>query len=463
MSPRRVTLFIWLCIAMLALLCAIYPSGGIDCGEITLHWPGLQRVLGTETTGNALATTDSLTFVEADTMAQDVNRVHHIPTPLSQTSGTLPHLRQALATANTQHVNVIHYGDSQIEEDRITSIIRHYLQSQYGGGGVGLIPLHQTIPTYSLKQRLYIGGIQQSIQQGPMRYIVYGPRSWHLPDADHHYGPMGQVAMMNDSLVPGSEDIYLTVKPLQDKHHPILPHSIVRTIADTSIHTLCIGDTIHLHGQGRVYGLSLETPTGVSVDNVPMRGCLGTIFTQMDSAQLSDYYRQANTRLIILQYGGNAIPQNKQESTIRGICYSLRDQVRYLREVAPDADILFIGPSDMIEMSEDGELRSNPMVALMDATLSELLSREQVPYFSLYRAMGGAGSMIHWQDIGWAGADGIHFTRSGANRAAKLLIEWLEPMLKGSDNTNNVNNVNNVNNANNEPEQSGPDTSHICL
>lgn len=340
------------------------------------------------------------------------------------TPATLPHLSAALRQASSQKIRIVHYGDSQIEEDRITSTLRSRLQARYGGCGVGLIPLHQTIPTLSVRQRLYIRGELQTAQSGPKRYLAYGLRSMRLPDGDLRYGPMAQVAEMNNTFVAGSEELLLTVQPLAGSS----VHEEVRLLADTAIQFTCQRgriDSIYLSGKGRVWGLSLESPTGVIVDNIPMRGCIGTIFTHIDSAQLASFYQTENTRLIILQYGGNAIPTNKNESTVRGICYALRDQVRYLKQLAPETDIVFVGPSDMVEISESGTPATNPMVPLMDNTLRALMTRENVPYFSLYAAMGGEGSMIRWQEIGLAGSDGVHFTRKGADKAAGKLCDWL--------------------------------------
>ena len=376
--------------------------------------------------GDSLLLNDTL-LLALDSVATPVERAS-LEQVEPNTPGNLPHLVAALQHTDQRVVRIMHYGDSQIEEDRITSMLRRKLQATYGGRGLGLIPLHQTIPTLSLKQQLYMNGRLQTVQQGPKRYLVYGLRSWRLPEDNHRYGPMAQVAIMNDSLVPGSESLMLTLQPLAGSS----VHQQVRLWADTSIHMDVIHaatDTVYLSGKGYVYGLSLESSTGVIVDNVPMRGCLGTVFTSIDETQLATFYRESHTRLIILQYGGNAIPMNKKESTIRGICYSLRDQVRYLRSLAPDADILFIGPSDMIEIDENGEAHTNPLVPVMDNTLRALMTQENVPYFSLYAAMGGENSMIHWQEIGWAGSDGVHFTRSGADKAANLLWEWLEKML----------------------------------
>lgn len=418
MQLRKIVIFIWVSLLLSGLAVRM-----IDRYDM--------KLLRTTAQAEDEWASDSLLMdtllIAADTTATRVERA-----PLEQvapnTPGTLPHLTAALQQADQQVVRIMHYGDSQIEEDRITATLRRKLQAQYGGHGVGLIPLHQTIPTLSVKQRCYIQGAVQSVQQGPKRYLPYGLKSMRLPEGDTHYGMMAQAAEMNNDLVSGSEDIMLTIQPLAGSS----VHQQIRLYADTGIHMDIVRagtDTVYLHGRGRVYGLGLESATGVIVDNIPMRGCLGTVFTSIDETQLATFYRESHTRLIILQYGGNAIPMNKKESTIRGICYSLRDQVRYLRSLAPDADILFIGPSDMIEIDENGEAHTNPLVPVMDNTLRALMTKENVPYFSLYAAMGGENSMIHWQEIGWAGSDGVHFTRSGADKAANLLWEWLEKML----------------------------------
>ena len=63
---------------------------------------------------------------------------------------------QALDSTKMHPVRVVHYGDSQLEEDRMTMTLRRALQGRYGGKGVGLLPLHQTIPMRTVSQSSYI-------------------------------------------------------------------------------------------------------------------------------------------------------------------------------------------------------------------------------------------------------------------------------------------------------------------
>jgi len=50
-------------------------------------------------------------------------------------------------------VRVMHYGDSQIEADRITSYLRREWQKKWGGQGPGLVPPVEVVPSGNIKQR----------------------------------------------------------------------------------------------------------------------------------------------------------------------------------------------------------------------------------------------------------------------------------------------------------------------
>ena len=469
MKPRQIAYIIWTVIALLGAFCLVVPDGGWHIGTWHLRFPTLAQALDMDTkqddelsmmNDSLLAELETLDMLPSDSIvAEDTIAVQDSIPPKAQpvipevnVSNTdsrayLAAFYAALDSARTMPVRVVHYGDSQIEEDRITNVLRERWQKAYGGGGVGLLPLHQTIPTRSMRQWLSMDGVVQTVQGGPKRYLVYGPRSMRL-DNDK-YGVMGQVAVMDSTLVAGSEDVVMCFEPIDKKRQGHNYFNRVRVLTDSVDGYILAQDTmlsptpdtqhpllytlpdsttkceIHLQGKGKVYGVSLETPTGVIVDNIPMRGCSGNIFTKIDSTQLSDFYRETNTRLIILQFGGNMIPQTENASTISGYVRStLRQQVRYLRACAPEAAILFIGPSDM-STNIDGQMSTYPLVPYMDKLLQKMAAEEQIAYWSMYDAMGGKDSMVRWVEVGLAGSDYVHFTRAGANKMGRMLYEWL--------------------------------------
>ena len=418
--------------ACLAALCIVLP-GRIALGEKELRWPTLAEVISPSQPphegGGSITAPDTIA-PSPDTLPSLQGRSEErLPVPAVKVDSTtdsrvfLRAFYASLADAGTKKIRVVHYGDSQIEEDRMTQQIREALQAAYGGSGAGLVPLVQTIPSLTVRQELYLSGRFVSPQNGPRRYLVHGFKRDQREDG--LYGPMGQMAYLSDSLVKGSEEVTAVCRPLLKN----MQYDHFRLFADSSVHYTLSGDTMFISGHGGVYGLSQESQTGMIVDNVPLRGCLGTVFTKIDSAQLSTFYRSENVRLIIMQFGGNAIPSNKNPGTIQGIVKGLRQQVQYLRHCAPEASILFIGPSDMLTQ-ENGEWITYPMVPYMDKLLRKMALEEHIAYFSLYRWMGGSGSMAKWQEVGLAGSDGVHFSRAGARKAGKAVAEW---MMEGNE------------------------------
>ena len=442
MKPSQIAGLYFLVIAILAFFSLVVPEGGI---HLDLQWPTMSEMLELEADTTAYDPDEPLASV--DTVAPVAIKSDVVDT-ITDTRYYLSSFYRSLDSTRTKAVRVVHYGDSQIEEDRMSMTLRRDLQSRFGGGGVGLLPLHQTIAMRTVTQGLYINGVRQTAKQGPRRHMVYGPRDFRRSDG--LYGVMGQVATMDNSLVSGSERIEVRVSSGSDSTATERFFTRARLVADPGITMTAKGQTVHSQqlitlpdstrsvslafaGKGKVYGFSLETPTGVMVDNIPMRGCAGAVFTSMNRQQCADYYKATNTRLIILQFGGNAIGSNSH-ATISHFVEQLRKQVQMMKECAPEASILFIGPSDML-VRRGGKSQSNEGVAYMDRKLLRMAQEERIGYFSLYHAMGGRNSMLTWQNQNLAGNDGIHFTPNGAVKAATLLAQWLEKgrqMTKGN-------------------------------
>lgn len=451
MRPYRVIGFIILCFALLVGVCLLFPTEGVRLGFTTLNMPTMAHLLGSES--EPLDTLDI--SIPADTLAPEsaVQDSALSPTPVVTThkdnltknepvitedepvitDSLLPddyrYLTRfflSLAATDSTSVRVVHFGDSQIEEDRMTRELRRGLQGKYGGGGVGIIPLHQTIPTQSVRQHLYLSGVKQNISGGPKRYLVYGPSSMHR--AFDVYGVMGQVAQLDNDLVAGSEDVELQIEPgyRQGTESYFNRIRIFRNYEDS---TILLPDsttryTLHLRGKWDIYGISLETHKGIIVDNIPMRGCSGYVFTQMNADELRHYFSTTNTRLIILQFGGNVMPYTTSRRQVELYRQSMTAQIAYLKRCAPQASFLFIGPGDMLT-SINGELQTYPMLPLMDATLRAMCAEQHIAYWSLFQAMGGKGSMAQWQEKNFARSDGIHFSQKGAAHAGNLLAKWM--------------------------------------
>jgi hypothetical protein len=153
--------------------------------------------------------------------------------------------------------------------------------------------------------------------------------------------------------------------------------------------------TLQLSGQGEVYGIAADGTSGVAVDNIPFRGSSGTFFTALDSAVMAAMFKQLNTRMILLEFGGNKMPSIQGAKSIEAYRNKLSEQIAWLREVCPEAKILLIGPSDM-STKVKAKLCSYPCLEPMVEAMKDAALYNGAAFWNMYEVMGGHNSMIEW-------------------------------------------------------------------
>ena len=449
MKAYQTSLFIFVVIALLALLCYFFPQEGIQVGKVDFEFPCISDVLGQAEEDTVEVVKESpeellarrLAEMRMQEEAQYLEYFHHnagrIHFP-QDSIALFDRVFAALENADHELVKILHYGDSQIEEDRITSMLRSELQETFGGQGVGIMPAVQTIPTLS---------IGQATDRELVRHLVYGPVEMRAQDP--LYGIMGQKARVDSTV-----NIRFYPRPKISVDNPSRYFTQVRVWVgeigeqlkvtcgtetlrvDSTMQGMCgltftlpdstVRTQLNLEGEGVVYGVSLESKTGVSVDNIPMRGCSGTIFTQMDGQQIRNYCQDNNVCLIILQYGGNSVPYLKKEKSIGNYAQQLNRQVKYLKRLVPEAEILFIGPSDMATKVKS-EMQTYPHLPMVIDSIKHAVLDAGAAYWDLYAVMGGWNSMVNWvnNQPPLAASDYVHFSRLGADHVGDMLCKSL--------------------------------------
>ena len=186
--------------------------------------------------------------------------------------------------------------------------------------------------------------------------------------------------------------------------------------------------TLRFTGSAEVYGIATDGKAGVTVDNVPLRGSTGTILTHIDKDLMKNAYLLDDTRLIILQFGGNFVPAAGSSKAISGYMDKVRDQIAWFQEAVPGGKVLFIGPSDMAAWDEeDGRLHTYRRLAEVVDSLKAVTLKCGAAYWDLYGMMGGANSMPQWvrHKPALAGPDYVHFTPAGAKVVGETLSQSL--------------------------------------
>ena len=452
MKPYKIVLFILLSFSFLGVLGIVFPKDGIKVGSVVFGFPSPSSIFEAKnetlididenldslkkqaqiTKMNSIV--DSLLFFK-DFVNHNMARFHFPDNDYTYWDKFFATLEQAKTSSKAVHL--LHYGDSQIEMDRISSGFRQRLQEEFTGEGGGIVPAIQTIPTFSVSQS-YSGGLR--------RYVPYGDST--QPRAAHkRYGLLLNVAQLSGQatisvgasnykkaqegtkkfsrivLIVGNNSAGFSAT-CQSKTFSIKEAKQGVSTIVWNFDTPISRATISLNGTAEIYGISMEGKSGVTVDNVPLRGCSGTIFTRVDATVLTQCYKQANIKMIIMQFGGNSVPYIRGEKAINTYVTSIAKQIQYLQKANPEAKILFIGPSDMSKRI-DGKMQTYPDLPALNEALKETVLQNDGAYWDMFHVMGGENSMVSWvkHSPQWAGSDYIHFTEAGANQIAATLSD----------------------------------------
>ena len=457
MKASRVLIFILSVFLLLGIGWFAFPAEGLTMGPLQLRFPsyeedrmGETKEVDVDAVLNKVSKSfemsvsstllDSLDFYR-DYLTINPNRIY-LPEDNYRYFDNLFHLLEN-ARKDKKVYRVMHYGDSQIEMDRISSVLRERLQELFGGSGPNMIPAIQRVSSISVSQS-YSGGLT--------RYTVYGDSTTRR--APHsRYGVMTQFSTTN-----GQANISFTkTKHSQafDKVKEISRVSLLIGNNSEGFRATLKADTLHLEpktlsadngvslltwelpvdiqrgtltlqGNAEVYAVLLDGDYGVAIDNNPLRGCSGTIFTRINKPVMEESFDLLDTRLIILQFDGNRMPSIYNSNSISHYMDEIDKQIKYFQEVAPKATLLFIGPADMGK-SYNGKIGTWKGLPELNDSLKATALRNEVAYWDMFNVMGGEGSMAQYVKHvpALAGPDYIHFTFRGAQEIGNDLAKSL--------------------------------------
>lgn len=499
-KPYKTLLLLLLLIVIVLLPSFFIPKNGIKVGTITLRYPSIDDLLGTDTSNNktnlipevafldrivdstfnanllqlkksdfsliidtisrndSINTIDSLKVFTADYLKSRINRLEFA----DSTNNSLISFFNALKSKqyNKQAIRILHYGDSQIEGDRITSYFRSRLQAKFGGGGVGLVhALPQNNETSTLLQTTSSNWEKTTLADhdkanvGINRYGVLGGFSSFISNKTlfaketneawikfKRIGGVNRTARRFDRIriFYGFNPKPFMVELFSDEvtnDAELIPNTNKLATINWDIKQSTNQFDINFKGDGSplVYGISLETEKGIVVDNIPIRGSSGIDFTRTDMDFMASMLRMLNAKLIILQFGVNVVPNIVDNYKYYQV--QLYNQIKALQAALPETSIIMIGVSD-VARKEGLRYTSYPNIELIRDAQKQAAFKAGIPFWDCYKAMGGKNSMAAWEGANppLANKDFIHFTYRGANLIAEMfyaaLISEYETYLK---------------------------------
>ncbi len=348
-----------------------------------------------------------------------------------ENESALTHFHQALDDLKNnphgQKVRVAAYGASHTQADIYSGYLRYYLQSRFGNGGVGFIPVGLQ---KSWARRL---GYEVKNSAMQVRYAQQRKRP--------RRGPLGLAGSVGISrpggytrVEPSDEDVDLQSSQF-DLFYASQPRGgDLEVRVDGESLALLSGRSksitaryyhferpLGFHdvklrttsGPVRLFGLAAERDeAGIVVDTLGIRGTRAANMLLWDQQLWTEHLRMRSPDLVMFAYGTN-------ETTDRGEAMPryrrrLAEVLRRMRNALPESSCVLIGPGDFPKGRGANWVPRPRLLKIIEAQRS-IAERFDCGFWDTYAFMGGAGSMHEWTRARpqMGAGDHIHLTKRG--------------------------------------------------
>lgn len=342
-------------------------------------------------------------------------------------------------------VRVLVYGGSHTQADIYPGYFRAYLQSRFGDGGQGFVSLNRVNKWYRYQD-----------------WSIEETRGWNSEFAqrqssrkDGFYGLLGasgsskskrdqtKIVPRHDLAVASDYELYYLAQPGGGSLRLFADGKKIATVdtserdgkpvakASAGYHSFNLDEGPHEievrvvgDGEVRLFGLDMERAgPGVVIDTLGISGTRAANMLKWDQDTWTNNIRRRDPDLYTLFYGTNeATDENQSMDTYRA---NMREVLTRLRDAAPEASCLIIGPGDFPREVEQDVWIPRPRVAEIVEAQRDLAYEMGCGFWDTLAFMGGVNSMHEWATSRpqMASRDHIHFTKRGYVRLGMAVID----------------------------------------
>ncbi|MEC4113094.1 hypothetical protein VSO92_03100 [Myroides pelagicus] len=339
-----------------------------------------------------------------------------------------------------KQVRIAYYGDSMTDGDLIVQDLRKNFQDNFGGSGVGFIPINveSAKSRGSVKHRYSSNWRVQSFLnvKRPIRPFGVSGQVFFVKDTVRETWVSLQAGGIRHMTTLNSPTLYYgSSNNKKGKVQVIIgKDTIVKNLsANSELNKLQLygGSLYSLKVQFKsadsipIYGIDVSSRTGVQVDNFSSRGNSGLPLSLFRVSLMNRFQNNLGYNLIILHYGTNVL--NYGSLDYRWYTKQMGRVVNHLKTCFPNATILVISTADKSTKYEM-EMKTDKAVSPLVKAQRKYAIETQSGFFNLYDAMGGSGSMIKWvqETPIRANKDYTHFNFRGAQEVANLIYKHLD-------------------------------------
>ncbi len=343
----------------------------------------------------------------------------------------LPHFMErlhALHQTKKGKIRIAYFGDSMIEGDLMTQTLRQLLQAEFGGTGVGYVPITSIVSGFrqSVRSEYSRGWTDRSFKENPGNAPLYlsghafkSQSDW-ARFTDRTRGDSSQ--LIQKYLLCGS-DSNASILLSQQETSIAAGGSFNRILLSSDAsRVLSIGATANTP---TLYGISFESPEGIVLDNFSFRGITGIELAKLSVTWLSAIHQSQPYDLIVFQYGVNLLfrPMDKD---FRWYGRAMQPVIERFKQAFPKSDVLVVSTADRA-FRYQGKYASAIGIDSLVSVQAKAAFQSGVAFYNQFATMGGTNSIVDWanRNPAWAGKDYVHPNARGAAWLGESLYKAL--------------------------------------
>ncbi|UEG51272.1 hypothetical protein LK994_07290 [Ferruginibacter lapsinanis] len=323
-----------------------------------------------------------------------------------------------LKKGKKRKIRIAYFGDSMIEGDLLSKTLRELLQKEFGGAGVGFVPITSAASKFrqTVIDNYSAGWLDENFKNSPKNNRLF--LSGHLFRGNNDWVEMSDrtvrdsATVLEKILFYGSADTVVSVK---------VNNNDILVEAKKPFNTALIGKDLSksvrlsvANNNLPLYGISLESESGVIVDNFSFRGISGTEFASIDTTLLNSIAEANLYDLFIFQYGVNVL-YRPNDVNFNWYARTLLPAVKKLRKSFANTDFLIVSTADRAFRYDD-EYKSAIGIDSLIKIQATVAYQTGSCFYNQFASMGGHNSIVDWADRkpSLANKDYVHPNDRGA-------------------------------------------------
>ncbi|HMV42697.1 MAG TPA: GDSL-type esterase/lipase family protein, partial [Leptospiraceae bacterium] len=353
----------------------------------------------------------------------------------------------SLERSKDRVIRILHYGDSMLWSDMITSEIRQRFQKDFGDGGRGLVPITNQLSRKVLSHKNKTDETQFTWRNLDHRQFV-NPQIGFLGEAAIPNYSFVSMRHEIDSEIPWSNVKLFFRSPLPNSQfkskvlYKVKQISNTVTLEDIPVKDWEISDSkdckemefvledgvsfqLDITGMNSTPifdSIQFETKAGISYSTVSRQGIEISDLLLIEEKSLTCGFTRYKPDLIVFQFGVNESENLARKAFITPEKYEkdLEDVIRRFQKILPNTNILLISPIERISKNEKGIFQTMPEILFIRDKQKEIAEKNKIAFFDSFTALGGSGQNDVLYENGFMQPDRTHLTRKGGEFFAEI-------------------------------------------